>query len=70
MPLQTMLALELSAMLANISVTGGEALTQISAMRLKIHDACNEGAIPVEEWRVLIEESSTLLGSARRLRGL
>lgn len=67
MPLQTMLALELSAMLANISLTDIDALTQISAMRLKIHDACIDSAIPVEEWRALMEESSALLGNARSL---
>lgn len=70
MPLQTILALELSAMLANISITDIDALTQISAIRLKIHDACSMGGILVEEWRALISESSALMGSARRLRGL
>jgi hypothetical protein len=68
MPLQTMLALELSAMLSNICVTDIDALTQVSTMRLKIHDACGKGGIPVGEWRALIKESSTLLASVQRLR--
>jgi hypothetical protein len=67
MPLQTMLALELSAMLANIGVGDVDAVTQISDVRMKIHAACSDGAIPVQEWRVLIEESSTLLGGAQDL---
>jgi len=67
MPLQTMLALELSAMLANISVGDVDALTQISDTRLKIHAACRDGTIPVQEWRALIEESSASLAGARRL---
>jgi hypothetical protein len=65
---QSMIALELSAMLANISFGDHDAATQISELRLQIHKACETGVIPVQDWRVLIEESKALLGQVYQNR--
>lgn len=58
--LKTVLGLELMSMLESLSAGMPDLSTQIAEMRMLIHDAAQAGAIPLEEWHLLIEKSAAI----------
>jgi hypothetical protein len=69
MSLKTMLALELSSLLANISPADSDAVMSLWMVRLKAITACSNGVIPMSDWQILKEESDVALEKAHSIRG-